>query len=887
MLKIPQFALHYSENASIIQTNYSKNRTTIFGLLNNHLVDYPTPITLTYAWGLGSLAAIFLGLQLVSGLILTMHYAPHSALAFDILEHIMRDVNNGWLWRYIHANGASFFFAVVYLHIGRGLYYFSYVRNPVVWLSGMLIFSLMMATAFMGYVLPWGQMSFWGATVITNLFSAIPFIGQEIAFWLWGGFSVDNPTLNRFYTLHFLLPFVIAGVAGLHLILLHRPGSTNPLALFDLSNNKIPFFPYFYWKDLTGLLILAFFYGFFIFFTPDALGHPDNYIEGNPMITPTHIVPEWYFLPFYAILRSIPDKLGGVVLMAASIIILFIISYLNPISINKYSKKGLDMSFFLLRDNKFFHISIWFFFVTVSLLGWIGSQPVTPAIIILGQINTLVYFVWLVYFPIFSLLKLEEAADIIITISIIKKIIMLIVGTSMVPFEPNTAVPKKFYPLSLVFTIFFFVEKLDTTTSHVFVGIFGSIVAIYFVVYSAQKKTVQNNTGDLIFMVLLSLLPLCLLLKLPENWLQFYFLFELSSLSTAALIANRRYNPYSVSAGFTYYFTSVIVSIFMLVGIIFFYLDQRHLKILTPQNYNALQITPNFVIPDITINKNYRTYGTFCIIISLLIKIGVTPFHGWLISVNTGAPLHVIAYIQTIYKSFLFLILVLIVYNFVQIGFLPLDGQVFLIAIGIVTLAFCSIAALIQTNTKTFLAYLSNATIGFLLILIGLNEFLLAIYYLIFYILANIIFFSILLVMTKKYENTTQTLFLYLSDFKFAQQINVYYVVILIFILLFSAGLPPTVLFFLKIASYFAILQKTNFIILITILIMHLITAFLYLRLMKIMLFDVFAATKTNPKITFNGFAFDITIIFSCTLLLIFLSYNWYLMENLGQWLTT
>jgi len=283
----------------------------------------------------------------------------------------------------------------------------------------------MMATAFMGYVLPWGQMSFWGATVITNLFSAIPGIGQNIAFWLWGGFSVDNPTLNRFYTFHFILPFVIAGIAGLHLVLLHRPGSTNPLALFDGSNDKIPFFPYFYWKDLTGFLIVVFVYSIFVFFSPDSLGHPDNYIEGNPMITPTHIVPEWYFLPFYAILRSIPDKLGGVVLMAASIIILFLISYLNPVILNSYNKKGSDISFFLLRENILFHSFIWFFFFIVGLLGWIGSQPVTPAIVIFGQLSTIVYFVWLTYFPIFSLLNFKEALEVFVSISIIKKIICL------------------------------------------------------------------------------------------------------------------------------------------------------------------------------------------------------------------------------------------------------------------------------------------------------------------------------------------------------------------------------------------------------------------------------------------------------------------------------
>lgn len=326
MLKIPFLTRLDAEYNTYNISHYSKNRHSLIALLNNHLVDYPTPLTITYAWGLGSLAGIFLVFQIITGLVLSLHYAPHISVAFDSLEHIMRDVNNGWLLRYLHANGASFFFFVVYMHIARGLYYFSYIRNPWVWISGMAIFGLMMATAFLGYVLPWGQMSFWGATVITNLFSALPLIGQDIAYWLWGGFSVDNPTLNRFFGLHFVLPFAIAGVILLHLLFLHRIGSSNPLSIFDKNIDRIPFFPYFYWKDWVGLMSICFIYLYFVFFTPDTLGHPDNYIEGNPMVTPTHIVPEWYFLPYYAILRSIPDKLGGVITMAAAIIFLFLLS---------------------------------------------------------------------------------------------------------------------------------------------------------------------------------------------------------------------------------------------------------------------------------------------------------------------------------------------------------------------------------------------------------------------------------------------------------------------------------------------------------------------------------------------------------------------------------
>ena len=362
--------------------------------LSNHSDNYPTPINLSYLWGFGSLAGVALAIQLFTGIFLAMHYTPEINLAFISVEHIMRDVVGGAGLRYIHANGASMFFIVVYIHMFRGLYYGSYFQpRAELWYSGVTIFLLMMATAFMGYVLPWGQMSFWGATVITNLFSAVPFIGNYIVQILWGGFSVDNPTLNRFFSLHYLLPFVISGLAIVHLILLHKDGSNNPLGI-DSVLDRIPFLPYFYVKDLFGACIFITFFSFFVIYAPNYLGHPDNYIEANPMVTPAHIVPEWYFLPFYAILRTIPDKLGGVVLMVFAIVILLFLPNLD----NSYTRSN----FF-----KPFHIVLFWFFVSDSiLLGWVGQEVVETPFIELSQIITPFYFIYfLILIPFISQLE--------------------------------------------------------------------------------------------------------------------------------------------------------------------------------------------------------------------------------------------------------------------------------------------------------------------------------------------------------------------------------------------------------------------------------------------------------------------------------------------------
>lgn len=359
------------------------NKNNLLAIVDSHIIDYPTPINLNYMWSFGSTAGICLVIQIVTGIFLAMHYTPHIDLAFSSVEHIMSDVNNGWLIRYLHANGASMFFIVVYSHIFRGLYYGSYMSpRENLWASGVIIFLLMMATAFMGYVLPWGQMSFWGATVITNLFSAVPFIGSSIVEWLWGGFCVSNATLNRFFSLHYLMPFVIAGLAIVHLSLLHKDGSNNPLGS-GTNVDTISFYPYFYTKDLFSFLILVTLFSFFVVYFPNALGHADNYIPANPLSTPAHIVPEWYFLPFYAILRSIPDKLGGVVAMIGAILILLLLPFINTSKI---------------RSSKFrpiFSVAYWFFAANFLLLGWIGQKPVESPYIEVGMFSTAFYFIFL------------------------------------------------------------------------------------------------------------------------------------------------------------------------------------------------------------------------------------------------------------------------------------------------------------------------------------------------------------------------------------------------------------------------------------------------------------------------------------------------------------
>ena len=357
-------------------------RLPIFSWGNEHLIEYPAPRNLNYWWNFGSLAGFMLVVQIVTGVILAMHYTPHVDHAFKSTEHIMRDVEWGWMMRYLHANGASMFFVVIYIHIFRGFYYGSY-KSPreILWWLGVIILFLMMGSAFMGYVLPWGQMSFWAATVITNLLSAIPWIGETLVTWLWGGFSVDNALLNRFFSLHYLLPFLLCGVVFLHLWALHHRKSNNPLGI-DIKSSKdtIPFSPYYTIKDMFGLGIMLFVLAIFVFYLPNYLGESINYIEADPLVTPPHIVPEWYFLPYYAILRAVPDKLGGVIAMVASIAILFVLPWLDTSKVRSARFRPLYKQFF------------WIFVADCIVLGWVGANPPEGSFILIGRICSIYYF---------------------------------------------------------------------------------------------------------------------------------------------------------------------------------------------------------------------------------------------------------------------------------------------------------------------------------------------------------------------------------------------------------------------------------------------------------------------------------------------------------------
>jgi ubiquinol-cytochrome c reductase cytochrome b/c1 subunit len=383
------------------------DRLPIFTFLRHELHEYPAPRNLSYWWNFGSLAGIMLVIMIASGVVLAMHYTPHTSMAFDSVQRIMRDVNYGWLIRYIHMNGASFFFIAVYIHMFRGLYYGSYkAPRELLWILGVIILLLMMATAFMGYVLPWGQMSFWGATVITNLFSAIPVVGEALVTWLWGGFAVDNPTLVRFYSLHYLLPFLIVGVVLLHMVALHVHGSNNPLGIDATGpQDKIPFHPYYTVKDHFGLIVYLLPFAYFVFFAPNFFGEPDNDIPANPLVTPTHIVPEWYLLPFYAILRAIPDKLLGVVAMFGSILILCLLPWLDTSKVRSAKFRPVYRWFY------------WIFLVDCLALGWVGANSPDATVKILsgievgfltiGQIATTWYFLhFLVILPLLG--KLER-----------------------------------------------------------------------------------------------------------------------------------------------------------------------------------------------------------------------------------------------------------------------------------------------------------------------------------------------------------------------------------------------------------------------------------------------------------------------------------------------
>nr|YP_009538141.1 cytochrome b [Adelpha bredowii]AYN60923.1 cytochrome b [Adelpha bredowii] len=360
----------------------------VIKIINGSLIDLPTPSNISSWWNFGSLLALCLMIQILTGLFLTMYYTANIDLAFFSVNYICRNVNYGWLIRTLHANGASFFFVCIYFHIGRGIYYESF-NLKFTWMVGVIILFLLMATAFMGYVLPWGQMSFWGATVITNLLSAIPYLGTMLVNWIWGGFAVDNATLTRFYTFHFLFPFIILMLTMIHLLFLHQTGSNNPLGI-NSNLDKIPFHPFFTFKDLIGFIILISILTFLSLINPYLLGDPDNFIPANPLVTPIHIQPEWYFLFAYAILRSIPNKLGGVIALVMSILILIILPF-------TFNKKIQGIQFYPLNQ-----ILFWSLISTIILLTWIGARSVEAPYIITGQILTLIYFLYFIINPIMN-----------------------------------------------------------------------------------------------------------------------------------------------------------------------------------------------------------------------------------------------------------------------------------------------------------------------------------------------------------------------------------------------------------------------------------------------------------------------------------------------------
>ena len=381
--------------------NWIDTRLPIFTAMNEAVgTEHPTPKNLNYWWNFGSLAGVTLVIMIITGIALAMNYTAHVDHAFDSVERIMRDVNGGWLIRYIHMNGASFFFIVVYIHMARSLYYGSYkAPRELLWILGVVIYLLMMATAFLGYTLPWGQMSFWGATVITNFFSVLPFVGEPIGNWLLGGYTVDNPTLNRFYALHYLLPFVIAGVILLHIVALHRFGSNNPLGI-DIKSEKdmIPFHPYYTIKDFFGLAVFLAIFCIFVFFVPNILGHPDNYVPADPMSTPAHIVPEWYLSPFYAILRAIPDKLLGVLAMFGAIGILFILPWLDRSPVRSAHYRPMYRVFYVI------------FILNMLALGYLGVQNPEGIYILLGRACTAWYFIhFLVILPLLNIIETPRA----------------------------------------------------------------------------------------------------------------------------------------------------------------------------------------------------------------------------------------------------------------------------------------------------------------------------------------------------------------------------------------------------------------------------------------------------------------------------------------------
>ncbi|MBN9051319.1 MAG: cytochrome b N-terminal domain-containing protein [Rhizobiales bacterium] len=391
---------------------WMESRLPIAGLVHSSFIAYPTPRNLNYWWTFGGILSFMLGVQIITGIVLAMHYTPHATLAFNSVESIMRDVNYGWLLRYLHSNGASMFFIAVYIHMFRGMYYGSYkAPREVLWILGVILYLLMMATGFLGYTLPWGQMSFWGATVITNFFSAFPGIGEALVTFLWGGYSVGNPTLNRFFSLHYLLPFVIAGVVVLHVWALHVVGQNNPTGIEPKGDrDTVPFTPYATLKDGFFISLFCIMFAWFVFYTPNFLGHADNYIPANPAVTPQHIVPEWYYLPFYAILRAIPNKLLGVLALFGSIIILAFLPWLDTSRVRSARYRPLYKQFF------------WLFFAVCIGLGWLGSKPAEGGYVLAARVLTFYYFAhFIIVLPLLGIFEKTKPLPNSISESVLKE----------------------------------------------------------------------------------------------------------------------------------------------------------------------------------------------------------------------------------------------------------------------------------------------------------------------------------------------------------------------------------------------------------------------------------------------------------------------------------
>lgn len=387
-------------------------RLPIVAFAKDHALDFPTPKNLNYWFTFGGILSVMLMVQIITGIVLVMHYTPSVDMAFNSVERIMRDVNYGWMLRYMHMNGASMFFIAVYIHMFRGMYFGSYkAPREVLWMIGVIIYLIMMATAFMGYVLPWGQMSFWGAKVITNLFSAIPFVGDTVTTWLWGGYSVDNPTLNRFFSLHYLLPFVLVGIVILHIWALHVTGNNNPTGISVKGpQDTVPFHPYYTMKDAFAILVFFIFYGLFVFYGPNYMGDAVNYVPADPLVTPAHIKPEWYYLPFYAILRAVPDKLLGVIAMFSSILILLALPWLDTSKVRSGNYRPIFKGFF------------WVFALVCVALGYIGSKPPEGAYVLWGRIFSAYYFLhFIVILPLLGLLETPRALPASISDSVLAK----------------------------------------------------------------------------------------------------------------------------------------------------------------------------------------------------------------------------------------------------------------------------------------------------------------------------------------------------------------------------------------------------------------------------------------------------------------------------------